>query len=332
MTVAKERDLTETAGGATAERMGLEERSPPGARLLHGAPVAAGIRARVKADVTAFKNTHGFAPTLAVVVVGKDAPSAVYLQQIIRSSRNVRVGGRLVELTGRASAEELREQIEQLNADPLVSGIIVQMPLPRRIPLRTVIDTIDPRKDVDGIHPFNAGLMLLGYEGFLPATARATVEILRRYGYRLEGLRAVVIGRSNIVGKPVAQLLLREHCTVTICHRRTRDLPKRIREAEVLVVAAGHPGLVQGEMLRPGALVVDVGVNVAPTGIVGDVDFASAREVAGAITPVPGGLGPVTNAILLQQVVRAARDLARGPGRRSLRAVTRRPLRQVASR
>jgi methylenetetrahydrofolate dehydrogenase (NADP+)/methenyltetrahydrofolate cyclohydrolase len=310
----------------------LEPVSTRGARLLHGAPVAAGMRARVKADVTTFKNRYGYPPTLAIVVVGKDAPSAVYLQQIIRSCRNVGVSGRLVELRAGASADDLRAQIRELNDDPLVHGIIVQMPLPRRIPLRAVLDTIDPRKDVDGIHPFNAGLMILGYEGFLPATAQAVVEILRRYGYALEGLRAVVIGRSNVVGKPAAQLLLREHCTVTVCHRRTRDLPKRVKEADLLVVAAGHPGLVTGEMLKRGALVVDVGINVVPEGIVGDVDFPSAREVVAAITPVPGGLGPVTNAILMQHVVRAARDLARGPSGRSLRTVTRRSLRRVAAR
>jgi methylenetetrahydrofolate dehydrogenase (NADP+) / methenyltetrahydrofolate cyclohydrolase len=298
--------------------------------LLHGAPVAAGMRARVKADVTAFKKRHGYPPTLAVVVVGKDAPSAVYLQQIIRSCRNVGVSGRLVELPARATADDLRDQLESLNADPLVHGIIVQMPLPRRIPLRVVLDTIDPRKDVDGIHPYNAGLLLLGYEGFLPATAQATVEILRRYGYDLEGLRAVVIGRSNVVGKPAAQLLLREHCTVTVCHRRTRDLPRRMKEADLLVVAAGHAGLVTGDMLKRGVLVVDVGINVVPGGIVGDVEFESARKVAAAITPVPGGLGPVTNAILMQHVVRAARELARGTGRRTLRPVTRRPLRAAA--
>jgi methylenetetrahydrofolate dehydrogenase (NADP+)/methenyltetrahydrofolate cyclohydrolase len=318
-------------GAAAVAPVAIEAVSPAGgARLLHGAPVAAGMRARVKADVTAFKKRYGYAPTLAVVVVGKDAPSAVYLQQIIRSCRNVGVSGRLVELPGGASADDLRDQLEQLNADPFVHGIIVQMPLPRRIPLRVVLDTIDPRKDVDGIHPYNAGLLLLGYEGFLPATAQATVEILRRYGYDLEGLRAVVIGRSNVVGKPAAQLLLREHCTVTVCHRRTRDLPRRVKEADLLVVAAGHPGLVTGEMLKRGALVVDVGINVVPDGIVGDVEFESAREVAGAITPVPGGLGPVTNAILMQHVVRAARELARGSGRRTLRPVTRRPLRAAA--
>jgi methylenetetrahydrofolate dehydrogenase (NADP+) / methenyltetrahydrofolate cyclohydrolase len=325
--------VTRGAPALPAAPVSLQALSPSrGARLLHGAPVAAGMRARVKADVTAFKKRYGYPPTLAVVVVGKDAPSAVYLQQIIRSCRNVGVSGRLVELTGRATAEDLRAQIEQLNADPLVHGIIVQMPLPRRIPLRTVLDNIDPRKDVDGIHPYNAGLLLLGYEGFLPATAQATVEILRRHGYELEGLRAVVIGRSNVVGKPAAQLLLREHCTVTVCHRRTRDLPKRVKEADLLVVAAGHPGLVTGDMLKRGALVVDVGINVVPGGIVGDVAFESAREVAAAITPVPGGLGPVTNAILMQHVVRAARELARGSGRRTLRAVTRRPLRQLAAR
>jgi methylenetetrahydrofolate dehydrogenase (NADP+)/methenyltetrahydrofolate cyclohydrolase len=282
------------------------------------------MRARIKTEVAGFKRRHGYAPTLAVVIVGRDAPSAVYLQQIVRSCRNVGVSGRVVELPAGSTAAQLRQQIGELNADPLVAGIIVQMPLPRRIPLRAVIDTIDPRKDVDGLHPFNAGLLLLGYEGFLPATAQATVEILKRSGYRLEGLRAVVIGRSNVVGKPAAQLLLREHCTVTVCHRRTRDLAREVRRAELLVVAAGHPGLVNGAMLRRGALVVDVGINVVPGGIVGDVDLASAREVAAAITPVPGGLGPVTNAILLQHVLRAARDIAEHPAGRPLRAVARR--------
>jgi methylenetetrahydrofolate dehydrogenase (NADP+)/methenyltetrahydrofolate cyclohydrolase len=292
------------------------------ARLLQGAPIAAQMRARLKSDVSAFKRRHGFAPTLAVVVVGRDAPSAVYLQQIVRSCRALGVSGRLVELPARASATQLQRQIELLNADPLVSGIIVQMPLPKRIPLRAVIDSIDPRKDIDGIHPFNAGLMLLGYEGFIPATAQATVEILKRSGYTIEGLDAVVIGRSNVVGKPAAQLLIREHCTVTVFHRRTRDLARKLRRADLVVVAAGHPGLVRGEMLKRGALVVDVGINVVPGGIVGDVEFESARRVAAAITPVPGGLGPVTNAILMQHLLRAARDIARE---------TRRPLRAARS-
>ena len=289
------------------------------ARLLQGGPIAAEMRVRLKSEVGAFKRRHGFPPSLAVVVVGRDAPSAVYLQQIIRSCRNLGISGRLVELPGRATPAQLSRQIGELNADPLIGGIIVQMPLPRRLPLRVVLDALDPRKDVDGIHPFNAGLMILGYEGFIPATAQATVEILKRSGYQLEGLNAVVIGRSNVVGKPAAQLLLREHCTVTVCHRRTRDLERQVKRADLLVVAAGHPGLVRGEMLKRGALVVDVGINVVPEGIVGDVDFESARKVAGAITPVPGGLGPVTNAILMQHVLRASRDLAEQGGRRPLR-------------
>ncbi|HET7677666.1 MAG TPA: bifunctional 5,10-methylenetetrahydrofolate dehydrogenase/5,10-methenyltetrahydrofolate cyclohydrolase [Candidatus Limnocylindrales bacterium] len=303
----------------------------PGPRLLQGAPIAAEMRRHLKGEVTAFRRRHGFAPTLAVVLVGRDAPSAVYLQQILRSCRTVGAHGRLVELPAGASAATLQRAIEALNADPLVSGVIVQMPLPRRIPLQAVIDTIDPAKDIDGIHPVNAGLLHLGYQGFLPATAQAAVEILRRSGIALEGLDAVVVGRSNVVGKPAAQLLLREHCTVTVCHRRTRDLARQVRRADLVVAAAGHAGLVTGEMLKKGAVVVDVGINVLPEGIVGDVDFASARGVVSAITPVPGGVGPVTNAILLQHLLQAARAQVEG-GRRPLRPAARRsPARTAAA-
>jgi methylenetetrahydrofolate dehydrogenase (NADP+) / methenyltetrahydrofolate cyclohydrolase len=296
---------------------------PHQARLLQGAPIAAGLRARVKTEIAAFRRRHGFTPTLAVLFVGRDAPSAVYLQQILRSCRNVGAVGRTVQLPAAVTAAQVRHEIELLNADPLVSGIIVQMPLPRRIPLRAVIDTIDPSKDIDGLHPFNAGLMTLGYEGFLPATAQAAVEILKRSGYTLEGRHAVVVGRSNVVGKPAALLLLREHCTVTICHTRTRDLARRTRQADVLVVAAGRPGLISGAMIKRGALVVDVGINVVPEGLVGDVDFAGARAVAAAITPVPGGVGPVTNAILLQHLLRAARLQVEGAGQARLRPAVR---------
>jgi methylenetetrahydrofolate dehydrogenase (NADP+)/methenyltetrahydrofolate cyclohydrolase len=175
-----------------------------------------------------------------------------------------------------------------------------------------VIDVLDPAKDIDGIHPLNAGLLALGYEGFLPATAHAAVEILKRSGIPLEGRRAVVVGRSNIVGKPAALLLLREHATVTICHSRTVDLARHLREADIVIVAVGRPGLITGEMLQPGAVVVDVGINVRDGRIVGDVDFASAATVVSAIAPVPGGVGPLTNAILLTHLVRAARNQADG--------------------
>lgn len=253
------------------------------------------------------RRRHGYAPQLAVVIVGRQAAASVYVQQILRTCRLVGVPGRVVELKQTTTPDELRAQIGLLNADPLVAGIIVQMPLPRHIPLSTVTDTIQPAKDIDGIHPLNTGLMTLGFEGFLPACAEAAVHILKDSGYELDGKRAVVIGRSNVVGKPVQLLLMRENCTVTVCHRRTRNLAAEIRRAEIVVTAAGRPGLVTGEMLMPGALVVDVGINVVPGGIVGDVDFDSASQVAAAITPVPGGVGPLTNAILLEHLVRAAR-------------------------
>ncbi|MDQ3938425.1 MAG: bifunctional 5,10-methylenetetrahydrofolate dehydrogenase/5,10-methenyltetrahydrofolate cyclohydrolase [Chloroflexota bacterium] len=282
------------------------------ARLLSGAPLAAEVRARVKRAASAFRGRYGFSPALAAVMVGREEASSVYVQQILRTCRLVGVPSRVVQLPNGTSADELREQIELLNADQLVAGIIVQMPLPRRIPLAAVTDTILPVKDIDGIHPLNTGLMALGYEGFLPACAEAAVNVLKQSGYQLEGKRAVVIGRSNVVGKPVQLLLMREHCTVTVCHRRTRDLAAEVRRAEILVTAAGSAGLVTGDMLMPGALVVDVGINVVPTGIVGDVDFESSRRVAGALTPVPGGVGPLTNAILLEHLVRAARWQATG--------------------
>ena len=299
-----------------------------GPRLLQGAPIAAEIRARVRESVLAYTKRHGDSPTLAIVLVGRDAPSAVYLQQILRSCRNVGVQGRLVEVSGRVSNAGLGEVIRGLNVDPLVNGIIVQMPLPRHLELATVLDAIDPRKDIDGIHPLNAGLLALGYDGFLPATARAAVELLVRSEIDLAGKRVVVLGRSNVVGKPAAMLLLRENATVTIAHSRTRNLPSVLRDAEVVVVAVGRPGLVTGSMLRVGAVVVDVGINVVDGALVGDVDFASARSRVSAITPVPGGVGPVTNAILLTQLMTAAEEQAsasrlRGRGRPSV------PLRSI---
>ena len=287
-------------------------REPTGPRLLRGGPIAADVRATVAADVAAFREEHGFAPALAVVIVGRDAPSTVYLHKILDGCRTVGIVDRLVELSEDAGPARVAAAITGLNADPSVAGIIVQMPLPPSIPLRTVIDVLDPAKDIDGIHPLNAGLLALGYEGFLPATAHAAVEILKRSGIPLEGRRAVVVGRSNIVGKPAALLLLREHATVTICHSRTVDLARHVREADIVIVAVGRPGLITGEMLQPGAVVVDVGINVRDGRIVGDVDFASAATVVSAIAPVPGGVGPLTNAILLTHLMRAARNQADG--------------------
>ena len=292
------------------------------ARLLLGAPVAAEIRATVRDDVAGFVERHGYAPTLAIVLVGRDAPSAVYLRQILKACEAAGIGGRLVEIAsdgadGADLEARITDAIQALNDDPVVAGIIVQMPLPATVRLRAVIDAIDPTKDIDGIHPLNAGLLRLGYEGFLPATAHAAIEILHRYDIPIVGREAVVVGRSNVVGMPAAFMLVREHATVTVCHSRTVDLAAHVGRAEILVVAAGRPGLITGPMLRPGAVVVDVGINVVDGAIVGDVDTASAMPVASAITPVPGGVGPVTNALLLTHLVRAA-VAADPPARESL--------------
>lgn len=277
------------------------------ARILDGRPLATEIREHVRRQLRTFRSRFGFSPELVAVKVGEQVASAVYVQQILRSCAAVGIPGRVVELPRATTADQLRAAIEQLNGDPHVAGIIVQQPLPRHIPLSTVTDTIMPAKDIDGIHPLNTGLMALGYEGFLPACAEAAVAIPKFYGYDLAGKRAVVIGRSNVVGKPVQLLLMREHCTVTVCHRRTVNLAAEVARADIVVSAAGAAGLVTGTMLQPGALVIDVGINVAGDRIVGDVDFDSAARVAAAITPVPGGVGPVTNAVLLEHLVRAAR-------------------------
>ncbi len=283
-----------------------------GARLLEGGAIAAEIRTAVAEDVASFTAGQGRPPGLRVVIVGKDAPSTVYLEHILRGCAKVGIDAGFVELEGEATEAKVTATVRGLNDDPGVDGVIVQMPLPVTIRLRAIIDAIDPAKDIDGIHPLNAGLLRLGYDGFLPATAHAAVEILRRSGIEIAGRDAVVIGRSAVVGMPTAFLLVREDATVTVCHRRTRDLAGHVRRADILVVAAGRPGLVTGAMLKPGAVVVDVGINMVEGHIVGDVDFASAREVASAITPVPGGVGPLTNALLLTHLIRAAERQAAG--------------------
>ena len=270
------------------------------------------IRTAVAEDVVTFTTTQGRPPGLAVVIVGRDAPSTVYLEQIIRGCARVGIDARFVELEGEATEAAVVGTIRDLNANPTVDGVIVQMPLPPTIRLRSVVDVIDPAKDIDGIHPLNAGLLRLGYDGFLPATAHASVEILRRSGVEIEGRDAIVIGRSAVVGMPAAFLLVKEDATVTVCHTRTRGLADHVRRADIVMVAAGHPGLVTGDMLKPGAVVVDVGINLVDGRIVGDVDFDSASRVASAITPVPGGVGPLTNALLLTHLIRAAERQAAG--------------------
>ena len=297
--------MTPTAGSTPA--------APSAARLLEGAQIAGEIRAGVAADVAAFVAAHGRPPALAVVVCGRDAPSMVYLERILKACAAAGIDGRLVEIAdGDAPTQEraLVRALQGLNADAAVAGIIVQMPLPAGVRLRPVVEAIDPAKDIDGIHPLNAGLLRLGWDGFVPATAHAALEMLHRSGVTIRGAEAVVIGRSPVVGMPAAFMLTREDATVTVCHSKTVDLAGHVRRADIVVVAAGHPRLVTGDMLKPGAVVIDVGINVVDGRLVGDVDFESARAVAGAITPVPGGVGPLTNALLLAHLVRAAQKQA----------------------
>jgi methylenetetrahydrofolate dehydrogenase (NADP+)/methenyltetrahydrofolate cyclohydrolase len=279
------------------------------ARRLEGATFAAEIRDRVAEEVAEYLVAHGYPPGLAVVVCGRSAPSMVYLERILKACAQVGIAASMVDVPGddpATQAAELTAALHRLNVDPKVAGIIVQMPLPQGVGLRTVVDAIEPLKDIDGIHPLNAGLLRLGYEGFVPATAHAALEMIHRSGIELRGADAVVVGRSPVVGMPLAFMLTKEDATVTVCHSKSRDLAGAVRRADLVVVAAGRPGLVTGDMLKPGAVVIDVGINVVDGRVVGDVDFASAERVASAITPVPGGVGPLTNALLLSHLMRAA--------------------------
>ncbi len=277
------------------------------ALILDGKAVAAKVQAAVAEGVGAVR-ARGVQPTLAVVLVGEDPASKVYVGGKRRACQAVGIEGR-DHLYPRGLAEpELLALIQELNADPSVHGILVQLPLPAGLDEDRVIGAVDPRKDVDGFHPENLGRLLAGAPGVLPCTPAGIVEILDHYGVDLKGAEAVVVGRSRIVGKPVAHLLLGRHATVTMCHTRTRDLAAHTRRAEVLVVAAGRPAVVTGDMVRPDAVVVDVGVNRLADGrLAGDVDFGSVSPRVRAITPVPGGVGPMTIAMLMRNTLDAAR-------------------------
>jgi methylenetetrahydrofolate dehydrogenase (NADP+) / methenyltetrahydrofolate cyclohydrolase len=269
---------------------------------MDGKALAERVRGEVAQEVVTLSRPIG----LATVLVGDDPASAVYVRSKQKACREVGIEPFDHNLGADISQEELLALVEQLNADDAVTGILVQLPLPEQIDEDRVIRSIKPIKDVDGFHPFSAGHLLQGSPTFVAATPAGIMEILREYDVELKGARAVVIGRSNIVGKPMALLLLAEHATVTICHSRTRDLPAVVREADVLVAAVGHPGTVTADMVRDGATVVDVGINRTDEGLVGDV-AADVRDKAGLLTPVPGGVGPMTIASLLRNTVRAAR-------------------------
>jgi methylenetetrahydrofolate dehydrogenase (NADP+)/methenyltetrahydrofolate cyclohydrolase len=282
------------------------------AARIDGRAFAARLRERVAAAVPAFAEAAGRAPGLAVVLVGEDPASAVYVRSKGRATTEAGMASFEHRLPDSVSQEELLALIEALNDDEAVDGILVQLPLPAGIDDKAVIEAVDPAKDVDGFHPINAGRLAVGEEGLVPCTPLGCLMLLKDRLGDLSGLHAVVVGRSNIVGKPMAQLLLAENCTVTIAHSRTRDLPEVVRRADILVAAVGRPGMIRGDWLKAGATVIDVGINRLPGEgdskgrLVGDVDFDSASEVAGAITPVPGGVGPMTIAVLLRNTLAAA--------------------------
>ncbi len=279
--------------------------------ILDGKKLAAEIRSRLGEQVAPWVQRHGVRPTLAAVLVGEDPASRVYVGKKQQACRKAHLESRLVELSSEVSQRQLLQLLDELNADPGVHGILVQLPLPKHIDTQAVLQHIDPRKDVDGFHPENVGLLVQGRPRFVPCTPAGICRLLERYEIATTGRHAVVLGRSDIVGKPLANLLLQRgaggDATVTICHSRTPDLARFTRQADILVAAVGRPRMVTAEMVRPGAVVVDVGINRTEQGLVGDVDFDSVSQVAGYITPVPGGVGPLTVAMLLENTFQAAR-------------------------
>ncbi len=281
------------------------------AEIIDGKAFAAGLRARIGAAVKALGDTHGLTPGVAVVLVGDDPASQVYVRNKSRQAQDTGMQSFIHRLPADTSQDALLAQIDLLNRDPAVNGILVQLPLPDQIDEAAVLGALDPAKDVDGFHPMNVGRLVSGADGVVPCTPLGCLMLLKDRLNSLAGLKALVVGRSNIVGKPMASLLLRESCTITIAHSRTRDLAGECRQADILVAAVGQPEMVKGDWIKPGATVIDVGINRIDAGggktrIVGDVDFAEAVKTAGAITPVPGGVGPMTIACLLLNTLSAA--------------------------
>ena len=281
------------------------------ARLIDGKAMAATLRERVARDVARLKSDHGLTPGLATVLVGEDPASEIYVRNKRRQTEEAGMKSVHHALPATTTQAELLACVAELNADPSVHGVLVQLPLPGGIDVDAVIDSIDPAKDVDGFHPINAGLLAGGRDGLRPCTPTGCMMMLADELGELSGLNAVVVGRSNIVGKPMAMMLLAAHCTVTIAHSRTRDLAGVCHAADILIAAIGRPRMIQGDWIKPGAVVIDVGINRVEkegggTRLVGDVDFDAARGVARAITPVPGGVGPMTIACLLANTVTAA--------------------------
>jgi len=277
------------------------------ARVIDGKAVAAAVRERVKVDVAAYEQEAGRVPALATVLVGEDPASEIYVSNKRRTTEEVGMRSVHHGLEAGIKQEELLELVRELGEDDDIDGILVQLPLPAHLDSDAVVQALNPEKDVDGLTPYNAGLLAHGTPGLVPCTPAGVMELLAHEGVELEGAGAVVVGRSKLVGVPVARLLLQANATVTVCHSRTRDLDETCRRADVLVAAVGVPRLLGAEAVKPGAVVIDVGMNRLEDGLAGDVDYEAAAEVASAITPVPGGVGPMTIAMLLSNTLQAAR-------------------------
>ena len=279
------------------------------AQLIDGKAIAAEITEEMRLRAQALRE-KGIVPCLAVILAGNDPASEIYVRNKRRACKRAGIESRMIRLDQSVSREEILREIHALNQDPAVHAVLVQLPLPGHLDETEILSAVLPEKDADGFHPLNAGRLLTGEKGVLPCTPAGCLELLRRTGVPLSGAEAVVIGRSNIVGKPMSLLLLRENCTVTLCHSRTKNLAEHVRRADVVICAVGRPGLVTGEMIKPGATVIDVGINRLADGrVVGDADFESVSAVAGAITPVPGGVGPMTIAMLMKNAILAAERL-----------------------
>lgn len=280
------------------------------ARILSGKDFAAKIKDAAKEEALAFKAKHGFMPGLAVIIVGEDPASQVYVRNKNKACEELGFHSEMIALPADTSKDELLDKIDALNKDEKISGILVQLPLPKALqPYESeVLNRIDPMKDVDGFHPVNVGRLVTGQESLVPCTPAGCVRMLELADIPIDGANAVVIGRSNIVGKPMMNLLLAKSATVTVCHSHTKNLAEVCRQADIIVAAVGKPLFVKADMVKPGATVIDVGINrIEPKKLVGDVDFESVKEVAGAITPVPGGVGLLTIAMLMANTVKAAK-------------------------
>lgn len=276
------------------------------AKIIDGKGIAQEIRAGLTTEVAELTRA-GRQPGLAVVLVGDNPASAIYVRMKRRACEEIGINSFIHRLPAETSQQELLALIDNLNTDPTVHGILVQLPLPEGLDEETVINSISPQKDVDGFHPINVGNLHIGQTGFVPCTPAGVVELVRRTGVPIAGQKVVVLGRSNIVGKPVASLFLRENATVTICHSRTKDVAAECRRADILIAAVGRPLMVKKDWIKPGAVVIDVGINRVDGEVVGDVDFAEVKKVAGSITPVPGGVGPMTIAMLMKATVESAK-------------------------